>query len=70
MSTEENKAIVRRFLEECWNAGKLDVLDEVVADDLVRSGTPVGRLGMAGLITMIRTALVVAIILIRRGRGW
>ena len=57
MSIEENKAVVRRFAEECWMAGKLDVLDEVVTEDLVRSGTPVGRQGMASLITMIRTAL-------------
>ena len=57
MSLEENKAVVRRFAEECWNAGKLDVLDEWVADDPVRSGTPVGQRGRAGHITMARTAL-------------
>ncbi|MHC4621707.1 MAG: ester cyclase [Planctomycetota bacterium] len=33
MSLEENKAIVRRFLEEGWNEGKLEVFDETVAAD-------------------------------------
>ncbi len=31
MSTEENKAIARRQLEEVWNYGNLNVLDEYVA---------------------------------------
>jgi predicted ester cyclase len=30
MSTEANKAIVRRWAEEFWNAGKLEVADEVL----------------------------------------
>jgi steroid delta-isomerase-like uncharacterized protein len=40
MSTEENKAVVRRFLEECWNAGKLDVVDEIVAAEYVNRTEP------------------------------
>ena len=32
MSVEENKAIVRRYLEEGWT--NLDILDEIVADDI------------------------------------
>lgn len=35
MSVEENKTIVRRFLDEAWNKGDLTVVDEVMADDLV-----------------------------------
>jgi predicted SnoaL-like aldol condensation-catalyzing enzyme len=36
MSAEENKAIVRRLIEEAWNQGNLDVLDEIVATDYIR----------------------------------
>jgi predicted ester cyclase len=35
MSTEENKAIIRRFNEEIWSEGNLDVANEIIAADLV-----------------------------------
>lgn len=35
MSAKENKAVVRRYIEELWGAGKLAVADEVYADDCV-----------------------------------
>ena len=35
MSTEENKAIIRRLVEEFWNEGNADVMDEVFAADFV-----------------------------------
>ena len=35
MSTEENKAIIRRHVEEFWNQGKLDVAGELHATDYV-----------------------------------
>ena len=35
MSIEANKAIVRRWFEEFWNAGKLDVLAELLHPDYV-----------------------------------
>ena len=36
MGQVENKQLVRRFYEEVWNKGNLDVADEVFADDYVR----------------------------------
>ena len=35
MSEEENKALVRRVLEEMFNEGNLDVADELIASDYV-----------------------------------
>jgi len=35
MSTEENKAIVRRVNDEVWSEGHLDVIDELIADDFI-----------------------------------
>ncbi len=35
MSTEQNKAIVRRFTEEGWNQGNLAVFDELLAPNYV-----------------------------------
>jgi steroid delta-isomerase-like uncharacterized protein len=35
MPTEENKAIVRRFFEEVYNRGNLEVADELMASDFV-----------------------------------
>ncbi len=31
MTTEKNKAIVRRFLEEAWNKGDVTIVDELFA---------------------------------------
>jgi steroid delta-isomerase-like uncharacterized protein len=36
MAASENKARVRRFYEEAWDRGKLDVIDELFAEDYVR----------------------------------
>jgi steroid delta-isomerase-like uncharacterized protein len=45
VSEEANKALVRRFYEEVWARGNLDVADEVFADDYerhdFRAGDPV-----------------------------
>lgn len=36
MGIEENHALVRRFYEEVWNRGRLEVAREVFAEDYVR----------------------------------
>ncbi len=35
MSTETNKALVRRAVEECWNQGNVALIDELSAPDFV-----------------------------------
>src|SRR5258708_2421822 len=35
MSTEENKALVRRLIEEVWNQGNLAIFDELYAPDFI-----------------------------------
>ena len=36
MSVEENKSLIRRFCDEVWNLGRLDVVTEIFAEDYVR----------------------------------
>ncbi len=38
MSTEDNKALVRRFIEEVFNQGNLDAIDLFMSDEFVRYG--------------------------------
>ena len=38
MGTEENKALARRFVEEVYNKGNVDAVDEFVSDRFVRHG--------------------------------
>jgi steroid delta-isomerase-like uncharacterized protein len=40
MATEENKRIIRRYLEEVWNHGRLAVVDELVAPGFVLHDNP------------------------------
>ena len=54
--SEDEKSVVRRFAEECWGQGVFDVADELVADEVVRNGQPVGRSGLIGVIAAIRSA--------------
>jgi predicted ester cyclase len=61
MLTTENKALVRRWLEECYNKGNVAAADELVAPDYVNHSAPHGQ--MPGLeaekqyIAMIRSAI-------------
>ena len=36
MSTEQNKALVRRYWEDVWNKGNLALLDELIATEIGR----------------------------------
>lgn len=59
MSTEKNKANYRRFIEEVWNKGNFDVLEEIASPDVVfhsPAGTPPGWERMKQVITSFRAA--------------
>ena len=60
MSTEQNKQIVRRLVNEAQIAGNEEVLDELLADDFVDhtplEGLPGTREGVRMLFTALRTA--------------
>ena len=59
---EQNKALIRRFYEEVWNRGHLDVANEVFAKDYVRhdpgggAGTPPGPEGQKQIAAGLRRA--------------
>jgi steroid delta-isomerase-like uncharacterized protein len=42
MSTEKNKAIVRRFVDEVQRAGNIDAIDELCSPDFVNHSAPPG----------------------------
>jgi hypothetical protein len=50
MTTETNKAIARRFMEEAWNSGNSAVADELISADYVayEPGSPEPVRGPAG----------------------
>lgn len=61
MSLEENKAIVRRLVEEAQAGGKLHVIDELISPDFVDHspwpGIPATREGVRQIFGMFQAAL-------------
>ena len=61
VSTEENKAVARRWFEELFNAGNLEVADEIVAPDHVNHDPtlpdiPAGPEGQRQIVNLYRGA--------------
>ena len=55
MSTEQNKAVVRRFLEASVNPMDSDIVDELFAPNYVNHMVPGGREGFKQFFAMIRS---------------
>jgi len=56
VSTESNKAVVRRFIAEVWNAGNLDAADELVHPEYAISGIGTGPDAVRHNVSIYRTA--------------
>ncbi len=56
MSTEQNKAVVRRFIEATLNTMDNALVDELFAPDYVNHMMPGGREGFKQFFTMMRSA--------------
>jgi predicted SnoaL-like aldol condensation-catalyzing enzyme len=56
MSTEQNKAVVRRFIESTLNDLDAALVDELFAPDYVNHLVPGGRDGFKQFFTMLRSA--------------
>jgi predicted SnoaL-like aldol condensation-catalyzing enzyme len=57
MSIEQNKAVVRRFMEEVLDKQDYALVDELLAPDYVNHLAPGGREGFKQFNTMLRSAL-------------
>lgn len=60
MSTHENEALVRRFIDEIFLGLRFDAVDEIVADDFTPhtwGPTPPGRDGLKAAITRVSAGL-------------
>ena len=56
MSTEQNKAVVRRFIEQILNTRDTELVDELFAPDYVNHLVPGGREGFRQFFGMLRSA--------------
>ena len=57
MTTEDdNKAIVRRWIDEAYGLGNLGIVDLLFAPEYASNGRHLGRDGVKAAVTMIRTA--------------
>ncbi len=56
MSTEQNKAVVRRFIEEVLNNHDLALVDELLSPDYVNHLAPGGLEGLKQFNTMLHSA--------------
>jgi predicted SnoaL-like aldol condensation-catalyzing enzyme len=56
MSTEQNKAVVRRFIEGTMNTMNNALVDELFAPDYVNHMMPGGREGFKQFLPMLRSA--------------
>jgi steroid delta-isomerase-like uncharacterized protein len=61
MSIEQNKAVVRQFVEEVINQGNISLIDELLTSDFVEHeelppGMPAGREATKAMFTMMRSA--------------
>jgi steroid delta-isomerase-like uncharacterized protein len=61
MPTEQNKAIFRRMVEEIFNRGNMNLVDEFLAPDFIEReelppGIPPGREGVKQMTIMFRSA--------------
>ena len=58
--SEQDKTAMRRIPLELFNEGRLDVVDQVVAEDYVEHvplpGVPTGRAGLKAFVTGLRSA--------------
>ena len=58
--SEENKALVRRAYDEVFGQGRIELIDTLVAEDMVEheemEGMPPGREGMKVFVGMMRSA--------------
>ena len=56
MSTEQNKAVVRRFIEQTLSSLDVALVDELFAPDYVNHMMPRGREGFKQFFSMLRSA--------------
>jgi predicted ester cyclase len=56
MSTETNKAVIRRWLEEGWSRGNVDVADELIDENFIvrGAGGQVVQQGREGVKDLVR----------------